>query len=230
MKTHYTQEEFNNAKSNDELFLECYQCQKKFGAKKKFIKLVLEKYITPNGKSYAEQGCKYCSKTCQKKSLNTSPLVNCKNCNKQFFKILAEIKKGPNHFCSKSCAATYNNTHKTHGTRRSKLEQYLEEELIILYPDIHFDFNKKDTINSELDIYIPSLKLAIELNGIYHYEPIHGQDKLDQIQNNDHRKFQACLEKNIELLIIDTSSFGYFKINQANKFLSIITEIINKKI
>jgi len=94
----------------------------------------------------------------------------------------------------------------------------------------YFHFNCKDTINSELDIYIPSLKLAFELNGIYHYEPIHGQKKLDQIKNNDHRKFQACLEKEIEFCIIDSSSLKYFKPINAQKYLEIICNIIDKNL
>jgi len=72
--------------------------------------------------------------------------------------------------------------------------------------------------------------LAFELNGIFHYEPIYGQNKLNQIQNNDNRKFQACLENNIELCIIDTSSQTYFKPKTAQKFLDIITNLINNKI
>jgi hypothetical protein len=106
----------------------------------------------------------------------------------------------------------------------------LEQQLPILYPDMEFHFNRKDTINSELDIYIPTLSLAFELNGIFHYEPIYGPDKLSQIQNNDHRKFQACLEKGIELCITDTSSLSYFKEQSAKKYLDIITNIINMKL
>lgn len=230
MKSLYTQEEFDNAKSETKLPVECYKCQKVFGAKKKFINLVLKKYITTSGKKYAEQGCKYCSKSCKNKSMAISPLVYCKRCKKEFYKIPAEVKKHPNHFCSRSCAATYNNTHKTHGTRRSKLEKYLEEQLVLVYSELPIDFNKKDAINSELDIYIPSIKLAFELNGIYHYEPIHGQSKLDQIQNNDNRKFQACLKSGIELYIIDTSKFSYFKEAKAKEFLDIITRVIDTKL
>ena len=85
-------------------------------------------------------------------------------------------------------------------------------------------------INSELDIYFPELKLAVELNGIFHYEPIFGNEKLQSIKNNDCRKFQACLEKQIELIIIDTSSLTYFKEENAKKFLDIIYNIISKKI
>ena len=80
-----------------------------------------------------------------------------------------------------SCAATYNNKNKTHGTRRSKLECFIEKKLSELYPDLTIHYNQKDTINSELDIYIPSFKLAFELNGIFHYEPIYGEEKLNQI-------------------------------------------------
>jgi hypothetical protein len=137
-------------------------------------------------------------------------------------------QKSYNYFCCSSCAAIYNNTHKTKGNRKSKLEFYLEKELPLLYPDIEFHFNRKDAINSELDIYIPSMKLAFELNGIFHYEPIYGETKLNQIQNNDKRKFQACLERGIELCIIDSSKLKYFKESNAKPFLSIILRIIEQ--
>lgn len=88
---------------------------------------------------------------------------------------------------------------------------------------------RKDTINGELDIYIPSLKLAFELNGIFHYEPIYNQLQLEKTQNNDQRKFQACLEKGIELCIIDVSKQKYFKESTSQQYLKIITDIINQK-
>lgn len=37
-------------------------------------------------------------------------IVFCKTCNKEFEKSNSEIKKSPNHFCCRSCAAKYNNT------------------------------------------------------------------------------------------------------------------------
>jgi len=172
----------------------------------------------------------YCSTKCRNEHdsfIGTTEVV-CKQCNKTFRKHNSQMKY-KNNFCSSSCAAIYNNTHKTYGTRRSKLEKYLEEKLKEKYPKLDIHFNRKDAINSELDIYIPSLKLAFELNGIYHYEPIHGPEKLASVQNNDQRKFQACLERGIELCIIDTSSIKHFKENKANKFLNIIIEIISKR-
>ena len=99
-----------------------------------------------------------------------------------------------------------------------------------ILPTLEIKYNHKEAINAELDIYIPSLRVAFELNGIFHYEPIYGHDKLAAIQNNDSRKFQACLEKNIELVIIDTSHENYFKEKASRKYLDIILKIINIKL
>jgi hypothetical protein len=156
-------------------------------------------------------------------------IKECANCSKKFHKRPSEQKKTKNHFCSKSCAATYNNTHKISGTRVSKLEIYLQEQLTKEY-NFEFHFNRKDSINSELDIYIPKINLAFELNGIFHYEPIYGEEKLKQTQNNDQRKFQACLEKNIELCIIDTSWIKYNKESNFIKILDIVKDVISKKL
>ena len=91
--------------------------------------------------------------------------------------------------------------------------------------EIHY--NKTDAINAELDIYIPSLKLAFELNGIFHYEPIYGKEKFDKTISNDKRKFQACLEHGISLCIIDTYHAKYLKKERDKKFLEIITNIVS---
>lgn len=168
----------------------------------------------------------YCSRRCSNLAQRRAIEIECANCGKIIQRTPSQIG-GKNSFCSSSCAATYNNTHKTHGTRRSKLEKYIEDELSKLYPYLEILYNNKTAINSELDIYIPSFKLAFELNGIYHYEPIHGQNKLDSIQQNDKNKFQLCIENNISLCIIDTSGLKYFKPDNANKYLKIITNILN---
>jgi hypothetical protein len=53
--------------------------------------------------------------------------------------------------------------------------------------------------------------------------------QLQKIQNNDSRKFQACLERRIELCIIDSSSLSYFKSENAQKYLDIVCKIIDLK-
>jgi hypothetical protein len=174
-----------------------------------------------------------CSKNCQNKMMSQIkgiPLIClCKQCNISFLKKQSQIKKTKNNFCSRSCAGKYNSEHKTVGNRRSKIEFYIETQLCNKY-NFEILFNNKEIINAELDIYIPSLKLAFELNGIFHYEPIYGCDKLKKIQTNDNRKFQACLEKNIELCILDISRMKNFKKERANEYILIINKIIDDKI
>ena len=170
-----------------------------------------------------------CTRNCQFKFQRTAQVVSCIQCGKNIVKLPNQIKKHKNVFCTSSCAATYNNTHKTKGTRVSKLENWLATQLRLLYPTEEIHFNRKDAINSELDIYFPALQLAFELNGIFHYEPIYGSEKLSQIKNNDDRKFQACLERGIELCILDISSQKRFTPDSSQKFLNIITNIIDKK-
>ena len=210
-----TQDLYDEARSSDLIKLKCVYCDCHFERMKRGI----ERY-----------GGRYCSCECSDKSRIKRQQVKCLQCSTEFSKQLSQVKKSPNHFCSSSCAATYSNAHKTKGTRRSKLEVWLEAQLPLKYPDLVFHFNRKDAIDGELDIYIPSINLAFELNGIFHYEPIYGKDKLNQIRNNDTRKFQACIEKGIELCIIDTSKQNYFKEQTARKYLDIVTNIIDIKI
>lgn len=218
----FSEEEFIKSKVSDKLPCQCYKCNNIFYKTKRAINDVINNRRGHNGK--------YCSQHCAGKDKNKTFYVSCINCFKPTQRQLNQIKKYKNSFCSSSCAAIYNNTHKQTGTRISKLEIWLKEKLSIQYPNLEIHYNRKDAINSELDIYIPSLNLAFELNGIFHYEPIYGPEKLSQIQNNDNRKFQACLEKGIELVIIDTSSQKYFKEKTAIKFFDIISTLINKRL
>ena len=218
MKPLYSESEFLNALSQDKLPCQCYKCNNIFYMTKHGIQKVLNVNTRAKGM--------YCSNNCRNLSKIKKEKVFCSNCNGEFEKFPSEISKNKNNFCSRSCAAKYNNTHKTKGNRRSKLEKYLENQLNLLYPDFEILFNNKNIINSELDIYIPKFKLAFELNGIFHYEPIYGQEKLIQIRDNDNRKFQACLEHGIELCIIDTSQQKYFKEQTAIKYLNIIISVL----
>lgn len=223
MQPLYTQLEYENSKSTDLLLLKCYGCGSSFKTEKKQIKYAIKHNINRGH---------YCSLKCKGKHMQENVELNCVYCEKTFKKKKREyrITKNKNNFCSKSCAATYNNKHKSHGNRRSKLELWLGEQITSIYPELEVHYNRKDTINSELDIYIPSLKFAIEINGIFHYEPIFGKEKLDKIKNNDERKFQACIENSIEMAWIDSSQLKYFKPKNAQKYLDIVCQLINNKL
>lgn len=156
--------------------------------------------------------------------------VNCKNCNINFNKKITEIKrsKSGNHFCCRSCSVSYNNKHKTTGSRRSKIEIFIEEGLRKNYPTLEIHFNQKSIISSELDIYIPSLNIAFEINGIFHYKPIYGVDKLYNVMLNDLCKQKNCEEKNIKLFILNISNVKTFNLDINNYYLDLIKKIIGE--
>ena len=218
--------EFEKMRSIDKCEMQCVICGKHFFMRKRTILVIMFNRNTHSGVGL------YCSFKCLGNALSEkrgTKHTTCANCGKPIVRNKSHLKKIKNSFCNRSCAATYNNTHKKTGSRRSKLEIWLETKLREMYPGLEILYCDKTAINSELDIYIPSLNLAFELNGVYHYEPIHGQDKFEQIQNNDNRKFQACIERGIELAIIDVSNLKYFKESNCLKYLGIIKKIIDSK-
>lgn len=183
-----TQQDFEKLKHNENVLLKCEVCSEQYYRTKHSITSKYKlKGVFP----------RFCSRTCHSNSMKRED-VNCQHCMQSFKPKKSTTKK----FCSSSCSASFNNMHKTYGIRRSKLEYYLEENLIKLYPDLIINFCNKEVIGSELDIYIPSLKLAFEIQGIFHYEPIYGEEKLKQIQKNDNLKLKNCLSFGIKLIQI----------------------------
>jgi hypothetical protein len=202
-------------KSREEVFIVCDYCDRSFSLKKNVLQARLKHFSAT-----------YCSTKCQHDSTKTIQTVSCSECQKPVRRQRHQKSKSDRRFCNQSCAATYNNKHKTYGIRRSKLEAYLEEQIRLEYPNLEMTCNNKDIIGSELDFYFPQLKLAIELNGIFHYEPIYGQDKLEKIQNNDKQKMRRCLEEGIEFCVVDSSSCSYLSKHNKTKYLNIFKQII----
>jgi len=220
----FTPEEFEAAKCHQLLPLKCKHCGETFHRTKHTIQCGL--------RNSHHSTADYCSHSCQANCQHKGHRLElaCDQCKGTFSKDLNQIQKSKHHFCCQSCAGKYHNAHKTTGTRRSKLEVWLEAQLITLYPDLGFHFNRTDAIDAELDVFIPSLKLAFELNGIFHYEPIYGQNKFNRMVSNDQRKFAACSEKGIGLCIIDVSKIKYFKDRTSKPILEIIQKVISQAI
>lgn len=152
----------------------------------------------------------------------------CKHCDKIFYlskKQILSKKFVSKEYCSQSCINKHN---KSKGICRSKLEIWLEKQLLELYPNLDFSFNHKIN-NLELDIFIYSLHLAFEINGIVHYRPIYGKERLEEIQKNDTKKEILCHEKNITLHVINTKKMGYFKPSKGKIYLNKIIEFIENK-
>lgn len=221
------------------LALKCKHCKKKFsteeGKARQFCTLACR-----NSYRWKEKGddhelrkklpCRHCSEKFFKGNLASHEKVclsynkHCQLCKKPF---RADNDSVRNLFCSRSCSTIYNNSHKRKGIRRSKLEVFIEKQLGKQYPSLDIDFNKINNMGFELDIHIPSLKLAFEINGIVHYKNIYGQEKYDRIKNNDRNKLVKCYENGINLIVLDTTEQKKFDEESSVRYLETIKTIIN---
>ena len=181
-------------------------------------KVIHDRRVARHGSEYQPK----CSPACLGRFQTRSQEVECKQCGRAFPKLAAQVRKTSQHFCSRSCAASYNNRHKQHGTRRSTLEQFVEEQLRTHFPRLPFECNGKAVIGSEVDFYFPTLRLAIELNGIFHYEPIHGLNKFKQICNSDKQKAKRCHDLGIRLHVVDASNYSHPTPQQLNHHWSLV--------
>lgn len=146
----------------------------------------------------------FCSKKCFSLFHTLSIETQCGNCNKQVSRRPKEIKssKSGKVFCCQSCAASHNNRLKRK-SRRSKCEKKLFDMLVQEFPNLDFLANDKSMLGGlEADIAIPSLKLAIEWNGIVHFKPIYGLKKFNRIQQIDAQKRIIAQQNDINLIVI----------------------------
>ena len=168
---------------------------------------------------------KFCSLKCWYSSKLTTITCKCKECCKEFKK----RKESKQLFCTQTCSGSYNNKHRKTGTRVSKLEVWLRNELVRLYPALDILFNHKKAIGSELDIYIPLLNLAFEINGVHHYRVIYSDELFENVQRNDRQKVESCVNEGIDLYAINTSTQVVFKPSTSRRFLDYIVSMIDQK-
>lgn len=168
----------------------------------------------------------FCTRWCRNTASVRARQSPCTNCGTAVPRRPCDLKKVKNVFCSRSCAGSYNNRHKSKGSRRSKLEAFIVQRLQADFPAVEVLANDIRTIGAEIDILIPSLKLGIELNGILHYEPIYGAEKLERIVANDQQKVAACREKGIELAVIDVSWMKYFKPAAGERVYDVVKSLV----
>ena len=113
--------------------------------------------------------------------------------------------------------------------KRSKLEKYTQRIIRSTYPRLKVLYNTRSIISPlELDIYIPSLRLAFEINGPVHHSPIYGTSVLASVQHKDTKKLDECSQANIDLIQVDTSKLtGAFSEDAAWPFVALIINTID---
>ena len=184
-----------------------------------------EDYKVPNRLTKNKNN--FCCRECASKFKDKRVEVICLVCQKVFLKEQCEIKRYGRHCCSKKCGQLLGIFYKDWGSSRSKLEIAIEAHLVNLF-SFQIDYNKTDT-GYELDIFIPHLNQAIELNGIFHYEPIFGEKELLRRQRVDKAKAEECKKRNIDLIVINVSKDKRSKKVQTQRIQEVV-KIISDKI
>ena len=66
----------------------------------------------------------------------------------------------------------------------------------------------------------------IEFNGIFHYKPIYGQEKLRRIQEIDKQKLYSCLQAEVELSVIDISRIVHLTQGAKEECWKVVKELV----
>lgn len=92
----------------------------------------------------------------------------------------------------------------------SKLETFFLNSLIA--DGYRVDFHREQTLSNtklQIDLFLPTLNIAIEVDGLSHFEPVWGEDTLKRNQKYDNKKTGLILGKGLVLIrIIQKKDFS----------------------
>jgi very-short-patch-repair endonuclease len=113
----------------------------------------------------------------------------------------------------------------------SKLEVYMLNQL--LKDGYRVDFHKEQTLSNtklQIDLFLPTLNTAIEIDGLSHFEPVWGHDTLARNQGYDNKKTGLILGKGLVLIRIkQLKDFSPSRAKVLYNDLKIILENIQTK-
>lgn len=198
---------FNKMKSRDKISLVCAFCQNIFLKPKNEIQRVM--------KGNYHGSCDFCSIKCVWNSRKKRLSCHCTECGTPFEKTPSTMTV--NNFCSQRCHGIFYQKNKKTGFRQSKAEIFLVHLLKSEFLDLKIESSNRRFIGLEIDILLPEIKIAIEINGIVHFLPIYGNDKLNKIQMNDSNKIKLLQEKSFQIIVIDISHLKTER--EMNKFI-----------
>jgi hypothetical protein len=166
--------------------------------------------------------------------LKKGDITNCPECQKEFMIKERKPTKHGKRYCSKSCRMRHFNLHYyTYAQSNSSYpENYLFSLLTAEFPNLNIQKNNRTFLQRglELDIFIPQLNLAIEINGPVHYKPIFGEERLADVKQKDQIKILELRSKQVQLIVLNVSELTKLHAQQSfieNEF-SNIKILINK--
>lgn len=139
---------------------------------------------------------------------NAHDKIECKclKCGEVFYLRPDHIKRGIGHSgCNKSLG-------------EERLEKYLKEHNINYIGQYYFGDCVRKERDMPFDFYLPDLNIAIEYDGIQHYEPVvkfGGEEGFAELKLNDYFKTNYCAEHNIKLIRVP-----YTKYDSMEEFLN----------
>ena len=119
-----------------------------------------------------------------------------------------------------------------HGQTSPKWKSEAQLFVIIssFYPDAVYQYRPNWLNKQSIDIYIPSLLIGIEYQGVQHYKPIEhfgGEEHFQQQQENDRKKKQLCIDNGV--ILIEWPYSKEVTEAEVRKELNINADVIPKK-
>lgn len=113
----------------------------------------------------------------------------------------------------------------------SRLEKLLMENIQKFGYTCHQHRHILDNQKLEVDLFIPELKICIEVDGVSHFEPIHGEDKLSKTIEKDEEKNGLVVSNGFVLIRIKcvTGTLALISIKELSDRLNVIFKKIKKK-
>lgn len=113
----------------------------------------------------------------------------------------------------------------------SKLEKYILK--VLLQKGMVVEFHKEQTLSNtklQIDLFLPTMNLAIEVDGPSHFEPVWGKDSLNRNKKYDSKKEGLIIGKGWTLIRIkQTKDFSKARANAiCNSLLETISNLSNK--
>lgn len=132
------------------------------------------------------------------KSAHEKIECKCLKCGETFYLRPDHIRRGIGHSgCNKSLG-------------EERLEKYLKEHNINYIGQYYFGDCVRKERDMPFDFYLPDLNIAIEYDGIQHYEPIvkfGGEEEFAERKLNDYFKTNYCIEHNIKLIRVPYTEY-----------------------